>query len=79
MADQPKQINFTIVPDDKADPNTPDFTGRTAMAYARQAGRASNCTARRHLGRQVGAERGGRRGNGEDSVEKGIIDEVSEH
>jgi ankyrin repeat protein len=25
----------------KADPNLADFTGRTAMAYARQAGRAS--------------------------------------
>ena len=27
--------------DKKADPNTPDFTGRTALAYARQSGRAT--------------------------------------
>jgi len=26
MTDQPKQINFTIVPDDKADPNAPPRT-----------------------------------------------------
>ena len=25
----------------KADPNTPDFTGRTALTYARQAGRGT--------------------------------------
>jgi ankyrin repeat protein len=27
--------------DRKADPNTPDFTGRTALTYARQNNRAS--------------------------------------
>jgi ankyrin repeat protein len=25
----------------KADPNTPDFTGRTALTYARQSGRTT--------------------------------------